>query len=106
MPEIDEKASDAAEVPVSGQALLPSTRTWPHSAMSWTWKSSKDWRKKSRSRPSGLREPQRQTRETAAETSILLDAIQEFNEQIGRRLDMLQTTFERELRRGDARARR
>ena len=42
MPEIDDKASDAPEVAVSGHgASVPSKRTCLHSAMSWTWKSSK-----------------------------------------------------------------
>jgi molecular chaperone GrpE len=41
---------------------------------------------------------QGQARETAAEAPVLLNAIQGMSDQLVRRLDLLQTTFERELR--------
>jgi molecular chaperone GrpE len=98
MPEIEDRPSDAAAIPIGGQG--PSAAEENLSSLG---------DELGLEVIEGLAEEEQVKTErsacatgqdwiTSAETPVVLDAIQGLSEQLGRRLDLLQTTFERELR--------
>jgi molecular chaperone GrpE len=98
MPEIDDRASDAAAVMVSGQAPSHAQEDLPPLGDELGLEVIEGLAEEEHVKTERPARDQGQDFVTAAEMPIVLDAIQGLSEQLGRRLDMLQTTFERELR--------
>jgi molecular chaperone GrpE len=98
MPEIDENATGAAEIPMSSQEPSRAEEDSPPFGDELGLEVLEGLGEEEQV---GTERPPRapgQDRETVAETPVVLDAIQGLSAQLGRRLDLLQTTFERELR--------
>jgi molecular chaperone GrpE len=97
MPEID-KVSGEAEVAVTGQEPLPVEDNVPALGDELGLEVIEGLAEEEQVKPDPFGRPQDQDRQTSLETPVLLDAIRGLTEQLGRRLDALQTTFDRELR--------
>jgi molecular chaperone GrpE len=97
MPEID-KVSGEPEVAVSGQEPPPVEDNVPALGDELGLEVIEGLAEEEQVKTEPSARPQGQDRHTAFETPALLDAIQGLSVQLGRRLDVLQTTFERELR--------
>ncbi len=97
MPEID-KASDAAEIAVSGPGPAPADENVPPLGDELGLEVIEGLAEEEQVKTERPARAQGQYRDPAAETPVLLDAIQGLSERLGGRLDLLQTTFERELR--------
>ena len=97
MPEID-KTVDAAEVAVSNQQPSPAEESLLPLGDELCLEVIEGLAEEERVKTERPARAQGQDHDAAPETPVLLDAIQGMSEQLGRRLDLLQTTFERELR--------
>ena len=98
MAEIDNHASDALDVAVSGHEASPADENPPPLGDELELEVIEGLAEEERVMHAPPARPQGQDREFAVETPLVLEAIRELNDQLGRRLDLLQTTFERELR--------
>jgi molecular chaperone GrpE len=97
MPE-DDKAEDTAEVAVNSQGPFPAEENLPPLGAELGLEVIEGLAQEEQLSSERPARAQREDRDPGAETPVLLDALQGLSEQLGRRLDLLQTTFERELR--------
>jgi molecular chaperone GrpE len=97
MPEID-KTADEAEVAVSGPGPAPTEENVPPLGDELGLEVIEGLAEEEQVKTERPVRVQNQDRDTTTDAPGLLDAIQGLSEQLGGRLDLLQTTFERELR--------
>jgi molecular chaperone GrpE len=98
MPEFDDKAADAVEVAARGQGPFPAEENLPAMGDELGLEIIEGLAEEEHVTTERFSHAQNQDCATAAEAPVVLNAIQGLGERLGRRLDMLQTTFERELR--------
>jgi molecular chaperone GrpE len=98
MPEIDTNASDAINVAESGKEPSPVDDNLPPLGDELGLEVIEGLAEEEQVKTLRPAPAHDQHHEAAAETPVLLNAIEGLSEQLGRRLDMLQMTFERELR--------
>jgi molecular chaperone GrpE len=98
MPEINDKVSNAPDVLVSGPEPSPAEENPLSLGDELGLEIIEGLADEARDMPDQPARAQSQDRDGAAGSPIMLEALRALSEQLGRRLDTLQTTFERELR--------